>query len=894
MLTQLRTLLSRLAASLGGRVARDRETDEEIRLHIEMLVSRFTAQGMTEEEARSAALRQFGRKTALQEDLREKRAFPQIDTFWRDTVLAFRQLRRKPSFTISIGLTLVVGIGASTTIFGITYAVLLHALPYADPDRLVSFQSTRGTKTHPGVPAPDSLSYPDLFDFRRQNKVFSHLVSYRDSQFTLTAKVPAVQLQGEIVSWDLFPMLGVTLLHGGGFRAQDEAPGMHAAVLSYRLWQDHFGGNPNVAGQIVSINGRGYRVAGVAPAGFQFPPQNPGVQVWVTLADDSVSVEGHPLSIQRGSRVLDAMGRLAAGVKLERAKAEMDAIAVSLARQYPDDDGNNRATWVHPALDAIVGDTKTPILILCGAVGLLMLVACANVANLLLVRGSERRQEFAMRAALGASPSAILRQWLWETLALGSIGCGFGLVAAALFLRVASTMAGDVIPRLPESKLRWQVIAFAVGLMLLTSIAFSIVPAVQSFRLNLERVLRDGSRSVTGRSMRLRDMLVISQITLSLTLLTGAELLMASFIHLAHRDPGFEPDHILTFSVGLSDSAYPRREQQLAFWNHMLTSLRALPGVKQAATGAVLPLTGDQMSVSFDIEERRQRPNNRPHSAISIVSPDYFSTLGIRLLKGRSFTEHDDANSPPVLVVNQAFADKFFPGESVLGKRIEPGATNAKEGTRLREIVGVVANARQNPLAPAFEPIYYFPYQQLTWFFGSVILKTSGPPRALENSVRTLIAGLDRQAPIYDVRTMDELASVSLGRLRFPSVLLSSFAGVTLLLTAIGLYGTLAYSVEMRRREFGIRMALGAAPGQVLSVVIRKAVLLITIGLVTGAALSVAAQRLLAGVAFVTSQGAAGLLLAGCLTLTITGLLAASLPAFRAASIDPTETLRQE
>lgn len=892
MLTQLRTLLSRLAASLGRRDAQDREAAEEIRLHMELLVSRFTTQGMSKEEAWAVAMRQFGQQTTLRENLRERRAFPQIDTFWRDTVLAFRQLRRKPSFTISIVLTLAIGIGASTTIFGITYAVLLHALPYADPNRLVSFQSTRGTRNHPGVPAPDSLSYPDFFDFRKQNKTFSHLVSYRDSQFTLTTKVPAVQLPGEIVSWDLFPMLGVKLLQGGGFRAQDEAPGMHVAVLSYRLWQDHFGGNPNIAGQMVSINGRGYRVAGVAPAGFQFPPQNPGAQLWVTLADDSVSTENDPLSVQRGARALDAMGRLATGVTVERARAEMDAIAVGLARQYPDDDGNNRATWIHPALDAIVGDIKTPIRILCGAVGLLLLVACANVANLLLVRGSERRQEFAMRTALGASQSAILRQWLWETLALGAIGCGLGLGAAAIFLRATATTA--IIPRLAESKLSWQVIAFAVGLMLLTSIAFSILPAVQSFRLNLERVLRDGSRSITGRGTRLRNTLVISQITLSLTLLTGAELFMASFIHLAHRDPGFEPDHILTFSVGLSDSVYPKREQQLAFWNHMLASLRTLPGVKQAATGAVLPLTGDQMSVSFDIEERREPPNQRPHSAISIVSPDYFSTLGIRLLKGRSFTEHDDANGPLVLVVNQAFADKFFPGESVLGKRIEPGATNGKEGTRLREIVGVVANARQNPLAPAFEPIYYFPYQQLTWFFGSVILKTSGPPRALENSVRTLIAGLDRQAPIYDVRTMDELASVSLGRLRFPSVLLSSFAGITLLLTAIGLYGTLAYSVEMRRREFGIRMALGAAPGQVLSVVIRKAILLITIGLVIGAALSVAAQRLLAGVAFVISQGTAGLLLAGCLTLTITGLLAAALPAFRAASIDPTEALRQE
>lgn len=865
MVSQLRTFLSRLKTSIGFRGAEDQEIGEEIRLHMEMLASRFTAQGMSPEEAWSAARRQFGRQTLLQEELRERSALPQIDNLWRDTVLAFRQLRRKPSFTIAVGLTLAVGIGASTAIFGITYAVLLHALPYADPNQLVSFQSARGTRDHPGVAAPDSLSYPDFFDFRKQNKVFSHVVSYRDSQFTLTTQVPAVQLLGEIVSWDLFSMLGIRLLQGGGFHSQDEAPGMHAAVLSYRLWHDHFGANPNIAGEMVSINGRDYRVAGVAPAGFQFPPQSPGVQLWVSLADDSASVEDDPLSVQRGARVLNAMGRLHPGATVERAKAEMDAIAVGLAERYPDDDGNTRATWVHPALDAIVGETRRLILILCAAVGLLLLVACANVANLLLVRSSERRQEFAMRVALGASRSAILRQWLWETLALGFCGCGLGLVGAAIALHITSTAVGDVIPRLAESKLSWEVIAFGVGLMLLTSVVFSIVPAVQSFRLNLETVLRDGSRTVTGRGMSLRNTLVVFQITLSLTLLTGAELLMTSFVQLAHRDPGFEPAHVLTFSVGLSDSAYPKSDQQIAFWDHMLTSLRSLPGVQQAATGAVLPLTGDQMSVSFDIEERRQSPHNRPHSAISIVSPDYFSALGIRLVKGRSFSVHDDTSHPPVVIVNQAFADKFFPGENVLGKRIEPGATNGKEGTKLREIIGVVANARQNPLAPGFEPIYYFPYEQLPWFFGSVIIKTAGPPRAMEDAVRRLLAGLDRQAPIYDLRTMDELAAVSLGRIRFPSVLLSSFAAITLLLTVIGLYGTVAYSVEMRRREFGIRMALGAAPVQVLSVVIRKAVLLIVVGLVAGATVSLAAERLMRGLAFVMNQGsAAGLLFTGC------------------------------
>ena len=369
---------------------------------------------------------------------------------------------------------------------------------------------------------------------------------------------------------------------------------------------------------------------------------------------------------------------------------------------------------------------------------------------------------------------------------------------------------------------------------------------------------------------------------------------MASFIHFVHRDPGFDMTHVLTFSVGLPDAAYSKTEQQIAFAQRMLNGLRSLPGVKRAATGMPLPLSGNQMSVSFDIEERRQPPQNRSHSDIAIVSPDYFSTLKISLLKGRMFNEHDDACGVPVLIVNQAFTDRFFPGENAIGKRIEPGATNGKEGPRLREIVGVVANARQNALSATPDPIYYFPYKQLPWGFGSVILKTSEPPRSLEKAVRSTIARLDREAPVYEVRTMDELASVSLERSRFHAVLLTSFAAITLLLTAIGLYGTLAYSVEMRRREFGIRIALGAAPGQVLSAVMQKAALLLAAGLAIGAGLSMVTQRLLASLTFVASQGTSGLLLTGCLILAATGFIAAVLPAFKAASIDPTETLRQE
>lgn len=884
----LRAILSRIRGSFSRRRL-DEDFSGEVQVHLAMLAERFVRQGMSPEEASNAAKRQFGGVTQMKEELRERRALPHIDILLQDIKYAFREVRKAPAFTASAALTLALGIGASTAVFAVVYAVLLNPLPYPEPDQLVSFRSldTRGT------PHSTSLSYPNFFDFRAKTQVFEHLVSYRDAQFTLTDSAPATQVSGEIVSWDLFPLLRVRPQLGRGFFPEEESPGRHVVVLSRELWQSRFGGDDRIVGRAVSINSKLFTVAGIAPSGFRFPAQNSAVQLWTTLSEDATVSEFHPLTVQRGARVMDAIARLKPGVAIEQAQAQMDSIAGVLAKQYPDTNKNIATTYIRPELDRLVGNTRKPILILLGAVGLLLLIACANVANLLLARSAERGREFALRAALGASRPTVIRQLLVESLVLGLLGSALGVLFGFVSLRLILPFAGDSIPRVSQAGLDSRVLAFSVGLALFTSVLFSLAPVIQIAKLDLAGSLKEGSRNINRGHDRLRATLVVAQITLGLVLLSGAELLIASFLHLERRDPGFRPDHLLTFNISLPETQY-KVARQIAFSDRLLDRLRSLPGVRTAATGMPLPLTGHQMSVSFDIEERPAAPPDRPHADIAIVTPGYFATMGIPVLKGRDFTERDVAKTPRVVVVNQAFGDKYFPGANVIGKRIEPGATNGDSRTTMCEIIGVVGNAKQSALSPEPDPIYYFPYKQLSWGVGTVILRTSVPPLTMESAARAAVASVDKQVPMYEVRTMEHLTSTAIARPRFQMLLMSSFAAIALLLAVVGLYGVLAYSVTRRRREIGVRIALGAGRADVLGLVIGQAMLLVLTGLVLGLAGAVAGGRLLQTMIYGISPGDPLLLSVACATLTITSVIAAYMPATRAASVDPMEALRSE
>jgi putative ABC transport system permease protein len=887
MLALIRTGLSRLRGLLLQRRL-DQDSDEEFQAHLAMLADRFVRQGMTPEEAHHAAKRQFGGITQMSERLRDRRSLPSIEAIFQDIRYAFRQLRKAPAFTIAAVATLALGIGATTAVFAVVNAVLLRPLPFPEPDRLVAFHS-HDVRT---APHPSPLSYPNFFDFRSQNQVFEHLVCYRDSQFSLAGPAGATHVDGEIVSWDLFSALRVQPELGRGFVPDEEKAGTHVVVLSHNLWQRHFGGDNNIVGRNVTINGKLFRVVGIAPRDFHFPTASPAVGLWTTLAEDASFSEFTPMTAQRGARVLDAIGRLKPGITVEKARAQMDAIAGGLAKAYPDENKNTPTTYVRSEIERLTGETRAPMMILLGAVGLVLLIACANIANLLLARSIERQREFAVRTAIGASRWTVIRQLLTESLLLASLGCAAGVLLALTCLRFVLPLAGDTIPRITEASVDPHVLAFSIALAVFTSILFSLAPAMQVAKTDVISSLKDGTRGITRGHQRLRRTLVIGQISLGLVLLSGAALLTASFLYLMRRDPGLRPDHLLTFNLSLPDGY--NMSKQIAFSDRLMERMRALPGVESAAAGFPLPLTGDQMSVSFDIKERPAAPPDRPHADIAIVTPRYFHTLGIALLKGRDFTERDDAKAPPVLVVNKAFADKYFPGENIIGKRIQSGATNGTGHTVVSEIVGVVGNAKQTALRPGDDPIYYFPYKQLSWGIGTIALRTSVPPRAVEAAARAAVMSLEPQAPVYEVREMEDLASAAIARPRFQMLLLGSFAGIALLLTVVGLYGVLAYSVMKRTREIGVRIALGASRSMVLGMVLREAMILLVAGLALGVAGAAASGHLLEKMLYGITPRNPLLLIVACCTITVTSLIAAYLPALRAASVDPLQALRVE
>jgi putative ABC transport system permease protein len=809
----------------------------------------------------------------------------------QDLRYAFRQLRNSPGFAAAAVLTLALGIGANTAVFSVVNAVLLKPLPYADPDRLVTVR-TLNTR---GAPFPGSLSYPDFFDLRARNHTFQHLVTARDTNLVLTGAGEPQQLDGEMVTWDLFPALGIQPQLGRGFLASEEAPGTHVVVLSHLFWQRQFGADRGILGRSITLDRKPYTVVGVAPPAFAFPVNAPKIQLWTTIASDKEAPPGdEPITVQRGAHLLTALGRLKPGVRIEQARADMNAIAEALAKQYPDTNANTRQSFVRPALETLVGASREPLLILLGAVGLVLLIACANIANLLLARTFAREREMSVRAALGASRSRVLRQLLTESLLLAVLGGAAGTIVAEYALSVMLPIGGQSIPRLAQAGMDGRVFAFSLILALLTSIVFGIAPALQASRTDLAASLNERSRGSSQRHDRIRGALVVAQVALGLVLVSGAGLLMASFLHLENGDLGLKPDHLLTFWFSLPDTQY-NPTQQVVFCDQLLQRVRAVPGVQSAAGVWPLPLGGDNATVSFDIEERPEGPSNRPSARMAFATPGYFSTAGIPLFGGRLFNDHDDAQAPRVLIVNKAFADKFFPGENVIGKRITPGATGPGESKEsLHEIVGVVGSAKLFALDVEPQPIYYFPYRQLVWQPPVMMLRTSVPPQTLESAVRRQVSAIDPLVPVFQVSTMDDLLSAQVTQPRFHTLLLGCFAGIALLLTMVGLYGVMAYSVTRRTREIGVRIALGASREAVLSMVLKQALLLVAAGLVLGLAGSMAGGRLLRGMLYGVSSLDPRVLGLSGLVVAFTGLLAAFLPARRAAAVEPITALRHE
>jgi putative ABC transport system permease protein len=806
-------------------------------------------------------------------------------TIIQDLRYGLRQLGHNPGFTAVAVIALALGIGANTAIFTVVNTVLLNPLRFPRPNQLVSVR--QDYKFGPG-----SVSYPNFFDWRAQNHVFSHIAAYRGNDFTLTGTGESIHLPGELVTWDFFQLLDARPLLGRGFLPKEEKAGSHVVVLSHSLWQSRFKSDPGIVGRVVTLDGKSYTVVGVMPAGFQFPISAEPPELWTTIATDA---EGKtPLTAQRSAVLLRLIARLKPHVSLVRAEADMNLIDQRLAKQYPNEDGDFKGIAIGSELQDLVQNVRLGLLILSGAVGCVLLIACANVANLLLGRATTRNREMAIRAALGAGRRRVIRQLLTESMLLSLFGAGLGLLLAAWGTAFLLRFVPVSIPRAQQIGMNGHVLLFAIVLAFLTAVVFGVVPAVQVSKPNLVESLKEGRRGASdaSRHHRLRAALVIGETAVALILLASAGLLIASYLALQRVDPGFNPRNVLTFTFRLPDARYSDA-QKLAFYNEFLGRLQSSPGVRSASAVVPLPDSGNLWSVSFQIEGRPAPPGQEPEAGFAMADPGYFHTLGIPILRGREFSETDNAKSLPVVIVSQAFAQRYFPNQDPVGKRIQPGASMS--GAALwREIIGVVGNVKNRGLAGEMPPIYYVPYQQLPLSSLTFVVRAESNPRALVGTVRRLMASMDRNTPVYNVEMMNEYLSASVAQPRFNTLMLGIFAGLALILAAVGLYGVISYSVAQRTHEFGIRMALGAQRETILKLVLREGLMLALAGVGIGLAGALGLTRFISSLLYGV-KSSNPLVLAGVAVILIgVALLASYIPARRATRVDPMEALRYE
>ena len=802
---------------------------------------------------------------------------------------ALRQLRKNPGFTAVAVITLALGIGANTAVFSVVDAVMLRPLPYDHPEQLIEAQSLNSRN-----PIADNFSYPDFFDWRAKNHTLDHLVSYHDTRYVLTGLQRPVLVDGEVVSWDLVQALGVRPELGRAFTADEEKTGTKVALISHGFWESQFSADKDIVGKTVHLSGDLFTIIGVMPNSFRFPVTHPANAIWTTLAVDNDPKDPNPIVGNRGAHFLNVFGRIKAGVQLSQVDADLETIAANLSKQYPKTNTRRDSARAVREIDALLGDTKVIVLVVLGAVALVLLIACGNIANLLLARMRERQREIALRSALGAGRRRIVSQLLAESVALSICGGIAGCVLAYVCTPAILSLIGDSVPRAADASVDLRVLGFAFALSLLTGIIFGVVPAIAGSRTDLVATLKEGGRSeIFGRDW-LRSSLIVGQVALGLVLATAAGLLITSFSWLRHADKGFNPDHLTTLYFELPDASYQNTRPQ--FYRGYFEQLRALPGVQSAAGVMVLPMTEEGITLSFEDPEHPVPEGQRPAAAMTPTTPQYFSVMQMPLLQGRDFSESDDVNSEQVMIVNQAFADKYFHGENVLGKKLKPGAGNGKPGgPPWREIVGVVGNIRLGMTQREMEAAMYLPSAQLnTWCCLYSVVRTSVDPTSLGASVQRILSAIDKDVPVTQVRTMNDLMYVQLAAPRFAMVLLSTFAGLALLLTIVGLYGVMTYSVSRRTREIGVRMALGAQRGSVLTMILRDAAALLVGGIVIGIGAALASASVLKSILFGTTPRDPFVMAGVCAVVAIVGLLAAYIPALRAARVDPMVALRYE
>ena len=810
-----------------------------------------------------------------------------MKTLSQDIRYAFRQMMHRPGFPIVVILTMALGIGANAAIFSVLNSVLLRPLPYSHPEQLIKIW-TRFT----GIGAPNDqnwVSPPEFRDFQQLSHSFTDLAAMASDSSNLGVKGSPLRVISATVTPNLFGMLGAQPLLGRTFLPEEGQPGRDKEVLlSYGLWKRLFAGNAGVVGTTLDIDGVPYSVVGVMPQGFDYPAET---EIWgpLAFAPDDLSENN------RGSHGLEVLGRIKPGLSIAQVQADMDRAAKTIIEQhasYPYAKYSFGAI-LHPLLEETVGDVKTSLLVLMGAVALVLLIACANIANLLLARATERQREMETRMALGASGKRVARQLLTESVLLALIGGAVGLLATPLIVQQMVAVAAKSLPRAVNTPIDFTVLGLTLAASVATGILFGLAPALQAGRRRSFEALKGGRNTEGKQPRRLRSALVVAETALCLTVVVGAGLLLRSFSQILKVDPGFRADGVLTMRVSLPSTLYAKPEQIRGFYNELLDRVQKLPGVQAAGVVTALPLSGDGGSGTVTIDTQSVDPQNTtPEADLRTVSPDYFRSMGISIIRGRAFESRDSDTAPRVTIVDETLAQAFWPNQDPIGKRLHFGGV--KSTSKWMTVVGVARHVRNRTLEARSRVEVYAPENQVPFSAMSLTVLATGDPTSLIPTIQREVASIDPSLPVYHVQTMSEVMGDSLTRRRLALILLGLFAGLALLLGAIGIYGVTSYGIAQRQVEIGVRMALGADRGQVLRMMIRGGMITIATGLCIGVGLSFVLTRLLSGMLFATRPTDPIALGGAALLLAAVAFVAILIPARRATRISPMAALRYE
>jgi putative ABC transport system permease protein len=809
-----------------------------------------------------------------------------METILQDIRYGVRVLLKRPGFTIVAVATLALGIGANTAIFSVVNAVLLRTLPYQEPERLVALWETNAQAGHE-VNDRNEVAMGNFLDWRTQQSGFDEIAAITYANVNLTGVAEPERIQGAAVTTNLFSVLGVQPVIGRGFLSEEEKPeSPRTVIVSHELWRGRFGSDPDFIGKTLTLNGNQVTVIGIMPPAFEFQfPTTRQVEMWLPMRIAASNTD-------RQAHYLYVVGRLKQSVSLDQAQSGMDVLVGQLQQQYPKSNSDRGANVVS-LHEQLVGNVQPYLRVLFAAVGFVLLIACANVASLLLARVTARHKEVAIRMAIGASRWRIVRQLLTESVLLSTVGGLAGLLLAYWETDLLVALAPPDIPRLGDIGLHAPVFAWTLGVSVITGVMFGLAPALGASKPDLNESLKEGGRSIAGPGRsRMRNLLVVSEIALALVLLIGAGLMIRSFARLQHVSPGFDPKNLLTMNISLPRQKYRENQQINSFFDQLLARVRAVPGVEAVGGIDPLPMGGSDGTTSFVVEGAPPRAiGDRPEVGERTATADYFQTMRIPLLQGRAFSERDREDAPRVVIINEALARRFWPNEEAIGKRL---GFRASDPQVWHQVVGIVGNVRHRRLDADPKPELFFPYSQYPGSFMTLVVRTPSDPVNAISAIRNEVLGLDPDQPVFDIKTMDERLSKIVATSRFVMLLLGAFAGIAMLLAAVGIYGVMAYTVSQRTHEIGVRMALGAGAPDVLKLVVGHGLKIVLAGIAIGVAGALALTRMIESQLFEVSATDPLTFVLISAVLTGVALAACFVPARRATKVDPMVALRYE